>query len=297
MALDPRKHGIAVCGGKGRKSTQTQPELEKLSGGVFDFNPEELSTLKYASRMAAKVDNSAIQDGYQLYHHTMFVNEDGKWAVVQQGMNPGIRMTRRYHWLSANVKSFVNEPHTGILCARNHGDNVLDMTARASEQCRNTCTDLVNDSAINVERAYWQVKSYIEPQPNLENWIAGNNELLQGQVTHLKLLPTRMKWDVLKTVYDLHPNNYEELLAVRGVGPATVRGLALISELLYGEKPSWRDPVKFSFAFGGKDGVPFPVNRKAMDEATQILEHIVNKARLDEKERLGTIRRLRAFAE
>jgi hypothetical protein len=192
------------------------------------------------------------------------------------------------------VKSFVNEPHTGILCARNHGDNVLDMTARASEQCRNTCRDLVNDSVTKVETAYWQMKSYVEPQPNLENWIAGNNEFFPGHVTHLKLLPTRMKWDVLKTVYDIHPKNYEELLAVKGVGPATVRGLALISELLYGEKPSWKDPVKFSFAFGGKDGVPFPVERKAMDEATRMLEDAVNKAKLGDKERLDAIKRLRA---
>jgi len=294
-AVDSERHGLAVCGGKGKKSIETQHELEHLPHKVFDFSTDDVSRLKYASKMAAKVDNAAIQDGYHLYHHALFVTEDGKWAVVQQGMNPEIRMVRRYHWLSTNVKSFVNEPHTGIICARDHGDNVLDMTARISDGCRDTCTNLANEGVSRIMRAYSEIRSYRDSRTTLEQWMAGENILVVGPVTHYRLLPSRMNWDALKEVYDIHPQNYEELIGVRGVGPATVRGLALISELLYGEKPSWKDPVRFSFAFGGKDGVPYPVNRRAMDEATRILENTINKTKLGEKERLDSVKRLRNF--
>jgi hypothetical protein len=296
-AINPAKHGLAVFGGKGKKSTGTQNEIEKITPKVFDFSSEDISDLKYASRMVAKVDNCAIQDGYNLYHHSLFVTDEGKWSVIQQGMNPDSKTTRRYHWLSTKVTSFVEEPHSGIVCARNHGDNVLDMTSRLSKGCRDTCTDLSNEGTDRIMRAYSEIKSFSHSRNSLDQWIGTKVREMAGGITHYRLLPKRMNWDALKEVYDIHPQNYEGLLSVRGVGPATVRGLALISELLYGEKPSWRDPVKFSFAFGGKDGVPFPVERQAMDEATQILEDAVNKAKMSEKERLDSIKRLRQFVK
>jgi hypothetical protein len=144
-------------------------------------------------------------------------------------------------------------------------------------------------------RAYSEIKSFSPARTNLDQWIGSDIREIVGGVTHYRLLPKKMNWDALKEVYDVHPQNYEELIGVRGVGPATIRGLALISELLYGEKPSWRDPVRYSFAFGGKDGVPFPVERRAMDEATQILEHAIGKSRIGEKDRIDSIRRLREF--
>ncbi|WXG43832.1 MAG: DUF763 domain-containing protein [Promethearchaeati archaeon SRVP18_Atabeyarchaeia-1] len=294
--LNSSEHGLIICGGKGRKSTGTQKELEEAVPKSFDFSIDDVNHLKYASRMAAKVDNAAIQDGYHLYHHAFLLAEDGKWAVIQQGMNTKTRMVRRYHWLSDNVRSFVEEPHTGIVCARNHGDDVLDMTSKASGGCRETCTDLANEGVEKIMRAYSEIKSYAESRTTLDKWMGGKTYAAGGFVTHYRLLPTRMNWDLLKEVYDIRPQNYEQLIGLRGVGPATVRGLALISELLYGEPPSWRDPVKFSFAFGGKDGVPFPVERKAMDEATQILENSINRSRLGEKDRVSSIRRLRQFA-
>jgi hypothetical protein len=296
-ALKPEKHGLVVFGGKGKKSTGTQTEIEEAAEKVFDFSPEDVSQLKYASRMAAKVDNAAIQDGYNLYHHSFFVTEEGNWAVVQQGMNTDTKMTRRYHWLSTNVKSFVEEPHTGIVCAMNHGENVLDMTSRLSDDCRKSSTDLGNEGIDKIMRAYSEIKSFSQARTNLDQWIGSEIREIAGGVTHYRLLPKKMNLDALKEVYDVHPQNYEELIGIRGVGPATIRGLALISELLYGEKPSWRDPVKFSFAFGGKDGVPFPVDRKAMDEATSILENAVNKAKLSEKDKLSSIKRLRQFVK
>ena len=292
---DPSKHGLIVCGGKGRKSVETQTELEQVVPRAFDFSDDDVTRLKYASRMAGKVDNAAIQDGYHLYHHAFLLTQDGKWAVIQQGMNTATGMVRRYHWLSTNVKSFVEEPHSGIICARNHGDNVLDMTSRRSEGCRNTCANLASDGADRIMRAYSEIKSYAESGTTLEKWMRTDANDFSGCVTHYKLLPRRMNWDILKEVYDIHPQNYEQLISIKGVGPATIRGLALISELLYGEGPSWRDPVRYSFAFGGKDGVPFPVERKAMDEATQILEHAINKSKLGEEDRIGSIRRLREF--
>jgi hypothetical protein len=294
-ATNPLKHGFVVCGGKGKRSLETQTELERSVPKAFDFSNDDIAHLKYASRIAAKVDNAAIQDGYQLYHHTFLVTEQGNWAVIQQGMNTSTKTVRRYHWLSTKVRNFVEEPHTGIVCDKSHGNNVLNMTSRDSEGCRSACTDIVSEGVNSVMRAYSEIKTYSEYGTTLEKWMGTNVYDHLNPVTHYRLLPRRMNWDALKDIYDIHPRNYEQLLGTRGVGPATVRGLALISELLYGEAPSWQDPVRYSFAFGGKDGVPFPVERKAMDEAAQILEQAIDRSKLGEKDRIGSIRRLREF--
>ena len=131
-------------------------------------------------------------------------------------------------------------------------------------------------------------------QTSLQDWLPKTNDPWQQTLTRLNM-PRNINWDTLSRAYEFQPRNYEELLSVKGVGPATVRGLALVAELVYGEKPSWEDPVKFSFAFGGKDGVPFPVDRKAMDESIQILKKSVQEAKIDDKEKLRSLERLRRF--
>jgi len=282
--------GIKMAGGKGRRSRSTLAEVEKI-GEDYDFSAASIERLKYSSRMTAKVDAVAIQAGYSIYHHAIFVSEDGKWTVIQQGMNPEFRTARRYHWLSCNVKSFVVEPHEGIVGQLAHKD-VLDMTAKESEDTRRVCTDIAKEGSDRVEKLYLTIRE--SDQESLSKWI--ESDLGGEYVTHYKVIPRRMDWKALKEAYETQPRDYEELLAIRGVGPATVRGLALVSELIFGKKPSWRDPVKYSFAYGGKDGVPFPVDRRAMDESVEILRAAVEQSKLGSREKLEAIRRLRKFA-
>lgn len=285
-ALDPAKHGIAAVGGKGKLSRQVPMQLAAI-GKQLDLADEQIDRARYASRMAAKVDTAAVQAGYPIYHHTVFVSGEGKWAVVQQGMRPKIHAARRYHWLSDRVRSFVDEPHSAILGDRWH-DRVLDMTAKGSAECRKIVTDLVCDHSPSHIRSTFRAAS-IKGQRTLEEWFPG---LPSRRIAYLKLLPSRVDWDAVQRAYEFKPADFEEFLNLKGVGPATVRGLALLSQLMYGCEPSWQDPVKFSFAFGSKDGTPFPVNRKAMDEAHEVLKTAVQEAKVGKREKLEALKRL-----
>ncbi|MBS7628233.1 DUF763 domain-containing protein [Candidatus Bathyarchaeota archaeon] len=293
--LEKEDLGLKAAGGKGRHSNEVPEDLFRIAQR-FDISEEDLSRLRYASRMAAKVDNAAIQAGYRLYHHTIFVSKDSEWCVVQQGMNPELRAARRYHWLSKNVKSFVEEPHEGIIGSIVH-KNVLDMTARESEGCRKASTDLAKEPPSKLERLYQSLR--LKSQESLKRWLSNNSSVFEGPeyIVEYRLNPKAMNWKALAKLYEFQPRNYEQVLAFEGIGPATVRGLALISELIFGEKASWRDPVKYSFAFGGKDGVPFPVRRKEYDEAIAILEESIHRARLGERDRFLALRRLRSYIQ
>jgi uncharacterized protein len=290
-ALSPEEHGVAVCGGKGKTSKKTPSDIAAV-GEKFRFSEEAIQKLTYTSRMTAKVDSAAIQAGYQLYHHSFLVTEDGKWAVIQQGMNPQERFARRYHWLSDTVTDFVVEPHNAIVGDTKH-TKTLNMTARTSEASRKASVDLTKEPTkklINLIQTVGKPPS----QASLQNWLPKTDDPWQQTITTLNM-PCNVNWDTLSRLYEFQPRNYEELLSVKGVGPATVRGLALVAELVYGEEPSWEDPVKFSFAFGGKDGVPYPVDRKAMDESIQILKDSVQAAKIGEKEKLQSLKRLRCL--
>jgi hypothetical protein len=292
QAVNPEEHGIAVCGGKGRVSRQA-PEEIRIVGEKFGFPNDSIESMRYASKMSAKVDNTAIQAGYQLYHHTFFITENRKWAVVQQGMCVQDRTARRYHWLSDKVKQFVVEPHNAIV-----GDIkrqlVLDMTAKESDGSRKTSVDIAKESPRRLMRMV--VSARPELQKSLSEWMPATvDTAFRRQPPGFLSMPCNINWKTMQQVYEFQPNNYEELLGFKGVGRATVRGLALIAELVYGEKPSWKDPVKYSFAYGGKDGVPFPVDRKAMDESIQILKQSIQEARIGDKEKMGSLRRLRRF--
>jgi hypothetical protein len=292
QAVIPEEHGVAVCGGKGKVSRQAPLEIGCV-GEKFGFSNEKIENLRYASKMSAKVDNTAVQAGYQLYHHAFFVAENGKWVVIQQGMCPQDRTARRYHWLSEKTQNFVVEPHNAIV-----GDvkrNIaLDMTAKESEGCRKVSVDIVKEQPKKVMRLIMSIRPAY--QKSLQEWMPKAVETAWKEYPMDVLsMPANINWKALQEVYEFQPCSYEELLGVKGVGPATVRGLALIAELIYGEKPSWKDPVKYSFAYGGKDGVPHPVNRKAMDESIQILKRAIQEAKVGEKEKLRSLNRLRVF--
>jgi hypothetical protein len=283
-AIKPEVHGLAVLGGKGNAARAVPDEIAKLEA-IFDISAERL---RYASKMAAKVDNAAIQDNHKLYQHAFFVSESGNWAVVQQGMNVQSKYARRYHWLGEHVKSFVVEPHEAIMGSAKL-ERVLDMTARESEEARNVSLDLVRESPDKLGKLLNSISKF-RSQKTLANW-TDESEVLPA----IMVLPRRVDWEALKQAYEFQPDNYEELLAIKGIGPATVRALALISELIYGESPSWRDPVKYSFAVGGKDGVPYPVDRKTMDKTIEVIKTGVEEARVGKEEKLKAIRRLKDF--
>jgi hypothetical protein len=288
-AIVPEEHGISVCGGKGKASRNAPNEILD-AGEKFGFASDSVAALQYASKMSAKVDNTAVQAGYQLYHHAFFVAENRKWAVVQQGMSPQDRTARRYHWLSGNVKSFVCEPHSAIVGDAKR-EAALDMTARTSEGSRKASVDLTKESPRRLARMFISLKP--KSQSSLCQWLPTTAQGANEKAIPFLSMPCNVNWKKLEQVYEFRPSNYEELLAIKGVGPATVRGLALMAELIYGEKPSWRDPVKYSFAYGGKDGVPFPVDRKAMDESFEILRQAIERAKVGDKEKIRSFQSLR----
>jgi hypothetical protein len=268
--------GLFIAGGKGKTSRKTPTEIEGW-GNLISLNPVPLV---YASRMSAKVDSSAIQDGYQLYHHTFFFTTGGSWTVVQQGMNEATRYARRYHWLGERVTDFVNEPHSAILSEAR--GQALNLVASESEPARATITDIATEEKPpNVLAELKRIKTLDLPS--------------RSYLTTDDLHPDSLSRILLST-YERQPNNFEQLLGLKGVGPKTIRALSLISELVYGVAPSYRDPARYSFAHGGKDGIPYPVDRKTYDQSIELLSRAINKARLgigEKREALNRLNRLR----
>jgi hypothetical protein len=263
--------GLFFAGGKGGASRKTPKEIEAKSS-YLSAAPEELV---YASRMAAKVDSGGLQDGYQLYHHCFIFTNQGDWCVVQQGMNAETRFARRYHWLSSELTDFVCEPHKAILSQRR--GPVLNLVAAESEKARGMCTDIARDKP---ERAVAELKKI---------------KRLRLEAHHhvdLAMLNPERIGKILLATYEKQPKNFETLLGTVGVGPKTIRALALLSELLYGAAPSFRDPARFSFAHGGKDGYPYPVDRQAYSSSIEVLKRAVSEARLGRTDKLRAIRRL-----
>ncbi len=283
-ALDPGELGVAVLGGKGKAALRTPLEIETL-GEIFSLSTSRLDMLSYASRMAAKVDNSCVQDEYQLYHHSFIVTEEGKWGVIQQGMRPETRMARRYHWLHDPGIDFIREPHQGV-CCDSIGNGVLDMTAAKSEETRKISVDLINDDPEHIRR-------YLTPdgQTKLQRFDHKSMTMpRRHQVLDIDI--GKEGWKTLRMAYELQPQNYEELVSLKGIGPKKLRALALVSDLVYGTEPSWEDPVKYSFAHGGKDGTPFPVDREVYDSTIRTMEEALEMAEIDERERLCALKRL-----
>jgi hypothetical protein len=265
--------GLFVAGGKGKTSRRTPEELERW-GEYLSLNPKPLV---YASRMSAKVDNAAVQDGYQLYHHSFLFTKRGSWAVIQQGMNEAKRYARRYHWLGEQVTSFVNEPHSAVL-SEGRGA-ALNLVAAESDPARTTIAEIVT------ERKPYEIITDLKKIKTLD--LPPRHYL-----TTRDLHPDSISRIILST-YERQPKDFEQLLGLEGVGPKTIRALSLISELVYGVAPSYRDPARYSFAHGGKDGIPYPVDRKTCDQSIGLLRQALNRAKLGIKEKNEAEGRLR----
>lgn len=270
-----RDTGIFIAGGKGNTSRKT-PDQIRFYSEKYGINPDPFI---YASRLSAKVDNSAVQDGYQLYHHVFVFTPEGHWAVIQQGMNQAAGAARRYHWLSETVRDFVNEPHNAI-CAQRKEKKVVNLVAEESSEARVLCAELAAQ----------------KPEKTLKDFgrLSELNLTSRHFVTVDDIDPQRLYRVLLKT-YERVPENFEELLGIEGVGPKTLRALSLVAELIYGKPPSFRDPARFSFAHGGKDGTPYPVDRRTYDRTIEIMKKAIEASRLGNREKLLALKRLSGY--
>jgi hypothetical protein len=268
-----RELGLFCAGGKGATARKTPEEIDRLA--QKRLIKADAQRLIYASKMSAKVDNAALQDGYQLYHHFFIFTKDGNWVVIQQGMNIKNRWARRYHWLSQNMSDFVCEPHQAICC--DHSEQTLNMVAAESVASRTMSTKLCKEPPLKVVSEFKNLSLAKYHAVSLDD-----------------IRPENLSRILLKT-YEQKPKNFEQLLGIEGVGPKTIRALALVSELIYGERPSFRDPVRFSFAHGGKDGHPYSINKTEYDRSIQILKEAINQAQIGQSDRLKAFKQLTKF--
>ncbi|RWE79733.1 MAG: DUF763 domain-containing protein, partial [Mesorhizobium sp.] len=278
--------GIHVCGGRGAHSRKTPGELLAI-GEHVGLDGDALAT---ASRLVAKVDSAAVQDGYDLYLHGFIVADDGRWVVVQQGMNGDARQARRYHWLSEGLTSFVDQPHAAIEGERQ--GEIVNLTDRRAEKARGSQVELLKTMSpekILNELAVLEPRPEPEPaaQPMLPNLIMPAHH----DVRESDIVMRRLHGNIASAI-ESGPKDFPELLLVPGVGPRTVRALAMVSEVVHGAPYRFSDPARFSLAHGGKDRHPFPVPLKVYDETISVLKSAVGKAKLGRGEELEALRRL-----
>jgi hypothetical protein len=261
--------GMYFCGGKGGASRKTPAQINSICE-TLSIDPGKLV---FASKIAAKVDNTCVQDGYNLYHHMFIFTKNGDWTVIQQGMNPDNHFARRYHWLSFNLQSYINEPHVAVCCDQKR--DALNMVAEESDASRGVVTEIARERPDKILKEAKRILTMPSRHPVLK----------------LDINPKYFHKILLKT-YEQAPASFESLININGVGPKTLRALALIGELLYGARPSFRDPARYSFAHGGKDGFPYPVDRNIYNESIAFLESAIKKAKIGENERLKALRKL-----
>ncbi len=280
--------GVFICGGKGKTSRKTPDEIAAW-GDRLSLGDEKAKGLVYNSKMAAKVDSALIQDGFQIYHHSFFFSRRGSWAVVQQGMNTEAGRARRYHWHSERAKDLIEEPHTAIMSDA-RVQRVLNMTARDSGKSRVISADLVSQPLPSLMRDIEVIRKHSSRLSQMAKLRKGEESLtlLNLEDREFKHHPvivedfSKSKYleKILGKLVDAQPENYEELVATQGVGPKTIRALALVAEVIYGAEPSYRDPARYSFAHGGKDATPYPVDQKTYDRTIETLRQLVWKTRL-----------------
>jgi uncharacterized protein len=282
--------GLHVCGGRGKHSRQTPHELLAIGDRVGLDGPG----LARSSRLVAKVDSAALQDGYDLYLHGFIVADDGKWVVVQQGMNGENRQARRYHWLSEGLTSFVDRPHSAIE-GKDEGEivNLTDRRAAASRQGQLDLLQSLGPDGIAGEFGKLAACAERTAPPAVAGQLALPHLVLPAHhdVRPENVSVRRLRGN-LAAAAERGPQDFADLLLVPGVGARTVRALAMVSEVMHGAPYRFSDPARFSMAHGGKDRHPFPVPLRVYDETIRVLKQAVQQARLGRDEELGAIKRL-----
>lgn len=266
-----RQLGIYVCGGRGKYSRQTPDELKRISGSL-GLDGESLIK---ASKLSAKIDNTAIQDGFQLYLHNFILTDEGEWAVVQQGMNANSKMARRYHWHSRDLHSFINEPHTGVV-GKNQGQ-ILNLTDHNAKQTRESIVGLTHNEPF---RFIEEIKKMVMPS---------HHDVREKDVNVKRL------GSVLTLAYEKSFQDFTSLLLMPGVGPRTIQSLTLVSEIIHGTPSRFNDPARYSFAHGGKDGHPFPVPLKVYDESISVLGNALERAKIGRSDKMKCLARLHSM--
>jgi uncharacterized protein len=274
-AINPKAHelGLFICGGRGKHSRQTPAELLR----VAEKTGLDGAALVHSSRLAAKVDNTAIQDGFQLYLHNFIVTVDGSWSIVQQGMNDANGMARRYHWYSGSLSSYLNEPHAGVT-----GENQGLILNLADANAVPTRDKILSIATEDVNRMLPEIRKIVMPP---------HHEVRKSDVDMKRL------GAVLTLAHETGVDSFESLLLLNGLGPRTLQSLTLVSEIIYGTPSRFKDPARFSFAHGGKDGHPFPVPLKIYDETINMLRTSVEKSKIGEKDKSMAIKKLSAMAQ
>jgi uncharacterized protein len=274
-AINPRSRelGIYICGGRGKHSRQTPNELLKAAEQT-GLNGDQLVR---SSRLAAKVDNTAIQDGFQLYLHNFILTNEGEWAIVQQGLNDASGMARRYHWHSTQFQSYLRSPHAGVT-----GENQGLILNLAHENADNTRRGIVRIAEEHPEKMMTEVRKIIMPR----------HHDVRSEDVNLKRLGA-----ILTLAHERQLNEFEDLLLLEGVGPRAVQSLTLVSEVIHGTPSRFSDPARFSFAHGGKDGHPFPVPLKVYDETINVLKTSIEKAKIDSSDKLKAIKQLSVISK
>jgi uncharacterized protein len=274
-AINPKSKelGIYICGGRGKHSRQTPAELLK----VANLTGLDGDALVRSSKLAAKVDNTAIQDGFQLYLHNFILTSEGEWVVVQQGLNDSSGMARRYHWHSTQFQSYLNSPHAGVT-----GENQGLILNLADEKADVTRDGILKIAAVTPDKMLHDIRKIVLPR---------HHEVLASDVNMKRL------GAVLTVAHEKQFQNFESLLLLEGVGPRTVQSLTLVSEVIHGTPSRFTDPARFSFAHGGKDGHPFPVPLKVYDETIHVLKNAVEKAKIGLSDKQKAIRQLSTLAQ
>lgn len=300
-----KEFGLCVCGGRGKYSRRTPDEL------MFLANATGLDGTKLinSSKLVAKVDSTAVQDGFQLYMHNFVLSDEGDWTVIQQGMNIESKTARRYHWSSENLKSFIEEPHTGIT-----GENqglILNLTAKDAKETRSHILDFSKE---NPDKMIKEIQNVFKHEENInkinsiknDNILIAQNKTIASETRSIvmphhhevraKDVNLKRLGAVLATAYESQPQNFEGLLLTPGLGPRTIQSLTLVSEVIYGTPSRFTDPARFSFAHGGKDGHPFPVPLKIYDDSIRILHESIERSKLGYKDKSECIKRLHQTA-
>ncbi|HBB13810.1 MAG TPA: DUF763 domain-containing protein [Treponema sp.] len=303
-----KEFGLVICGGRGKYSRETPSQLEYMG----EHTGLDAAPLIRASKLCAKVDNTAVQDGFQLYLHNFILSADGDWAVVQQGMNPAEKKARRYHWCSQNLKSFTEEPHSGVT-GENEG-KILNLTDANAADTRESILNLAKDEPRIILKEASDILRLKAPKDfqeekqltlfaespckdtqliieNSRNCIMPAHHEVRAEDVDLKRLGA-----VLATAYESQPKDFESLLLTKDLGPRTLQSLTLVSEVIHGTPSRFRDPARFSFAHGGKDGHPFPVPLNIYDESIRILGDSIEKSKLGYKDKSECLKRLHKTA-
>lgn len=324
-----RELGIVVCGGRGKYSRRTPEELQILA----DMTGMDGNYLINSSKLAAKVDGTAVQDGFQLYQHNFILSDEGDWTIVQQGMNVKEKKARRYHWSSENLRSFVEEPHSGVtgenqglilnltdLNAAGTREKILSLSNERPDRLMGEIKKMGKDDSLQLDLFDddGDEKPALQAQPSLPTPSAGSPrnaptapEWQKGQILIKNdrnlIMPSRHEIKaedidlkrlgaVLATAYESQPENFENLLLTPGLGPRTLQSLTLVSEVIYGTPSRFTDPARFSFAHGGKDGHPFPVTTKIYDESIRILGQAIEDSKMGYKDKSECLYRLEKTA-